>query len=572
MSREFYKDADGLIRRGEDDALTLQVAMTRQGLLARAGALGIGAIGFSALLGSLTAEDAAAAEVRKILVEAAKGGTLVFAIDSTAGVADPAFYTSLGDWMAVDCIGRGLTVIDFSSTTPKPDLSTGWNVSKDGLTYTFRIRKGVRLHDGTILTAKDVERSFNRQLLSGDPSIPKTVSGAPALRGATGRNINTVKAVDELVLVITLNKTDRILPSRLSDVPARIISQRALDTYKDNISGNLVGAGPFKWVSGRAGERITLAAFDNYYKGRPPIDRLVLQQTSDPSALVGSLLTNQIQGTSFAPYSSVRQLKASKRVKVWETDKLVSIFAMMNVTKPSLSDLRVRQAINYAIDRNAVIKNGFFGQADLPHGYAISRSMVGYNPALAKYSTRNLAKAKQLVAAAGARGTTIEIAAENSTWHPAVAQIIANNLREIGLNPQIKLIAAGTFTGVAFDITAHELIVWERNAYVPDPDNKIGNMFESTGTYSRFVTGQNKLAAGVNAQIDAAIFKARQLEKGKERTKLYTAVQKLLCEQVMNCAMLASARNLVVTAASVDGINANALSTQRMLMDKASVR
>jgi peptide/nickel transport system substrate-binding protein len=569
-SGDFYNDDDGLIRRAEDDALTLPVTMTRQCFVARAGALGIGAMSLSGLIASLTGEDANAA-VRSALVDAAKGGTLVFAIDSTAGVADPAFYTSLGDWMVVDCVGRGLTVIDFTTTAPQPDLSTGWKVSADGLTYAFTIRKGVQFQDGSTLTARDVERSFNRQLLDGDPSIPKTVSGAPALRGATGRNITSVKATDDNTIVITLNKMDRTLPSRLSDVPARIISAKALDTYKDNISSNLVGAGPFKWVSGTAGQSITLAAFDNYYKGRPPIDRLVLQQTSDPSALVGALLTNQIQGTSFAPYSAAKQLRASSKVKVWDTPELVDHFLMMNVTKPALADLRVRQAINYAIDRQAIVKNALFGEGEVPVGYALSRSEVGHNPALAKYSTRDLARAKSLLPAE-AKGRSVEIAAQNDGWHPAAAQIVANNLRELGLDPKVNLIPGATFTGVAFDITGHELLIWERNDYVPDPDNKIGNMFESTGTYSRFVTGQGTMGAGINGPIDAAIFKARNLAKGRERTKLYTAVQKLLCEQVMNCAMLAYARNLVVTSSTVSGINAAGLSTQRMLMDKASVK
>ncbi len=499
-SRQFYTDRDGCPRRAEDGALTLPVTFDRRKLLVKAGALGLGAMSLGAVLDALSADSAAAAtNLGQTLRQATAGGTLVFAVDSTAGVADPATYTSFGDWMVVDTVCRGLMLIDFKTTKTfgNPDIATGWTVSDGGLLYQFKIRPGMKFHDGSTVTAHDCERSFNRQLLNGDPTLP--VGGTQALRGATGRNISGVRAVGDSIFEIRLIKPDRLLPARLSDVPARIISAAALDTYKDRIGSNLVGTGPFKWASGKAGDSIVLDAWSGFRGGKPAIDRLVFQQTSDPSALVAGLLTNQIHVSSLAPYNAASQLSKSSRTRVYQTRKLVSTFVMMNMTKDSLKDLRVRQAINYAIDRDAVVKNAFFGQAELPKGYNISSTEVGYDPRLAKYSTRNLKKAKQLVADAKAAGTVIEIAAENVSWHPAAAQIVAKNLAEIGLTPKIRIVTAGTFSGVAFDITGHELVVWERNSYVPDPDNKVGNMFESTGTYSRFVTGQG-VAAGPSSE------------------------------------------------------------------------
>jgi peptide/nickel transport system substrate-binding protein len=571
-SRQFYTDRDGCVRRAEDDALTLPTTLTRRGLLVKAGALGLGTLTVGAIVDSLLADPAAASNLGRTLVDVTRGGTLVFAVDSTAGVADPATFTSFGDWMVVDTVCRGLTLIDFKTTKTfgNPDLAEGWTLSDGGLLYQFRIRPGRRFHDGSPVTAHDCVRTFNRQLLDRDPTLPR--GGTQALRGATGRNISGVRAVGDSIFEIRLNRPDRLLPARLSDVPARIISSRALDTYGDRIGSNLVGAGPFKWVSGRAGESIVVEAWTGFPGGRPALDRIVFQQTADPSALVAGLLSNRIHVSSLAPYNAVSQLRRSTRVRVYDTRKLVSTFVMMNMTKAPLRDLRVRQAINYAIDRNTVVRNAFFGEAELPLGYNISSTEVGYNPALARYSTRNLTRARQLVAAANANGLEVEIAAENTSWHPAAAQIVARNLREIGLAPRVRLVPAGTFAGVAFDINGHELIVWERNSYVPDPDNKVGNMFESTGTYSRFATGQNvSLEPALNQQIDALILQARNESNKARRRQLYTQVQTLLCERVMNCAMLAYARNVVVSSSKVADLNADSLSTERAYFEGTSL-
>src|SRR5439155_1662719 len=271
--RQFYTDRDGCLRRAEDDALTLPLTYSRRQLLVKTGALGLGALSAGSLVQALLPTSAeAASNLGLTLRQAAAGGTLVFAVDSTAGVADPATFTSFGDWMVVDTVCRGLMLIDFKTTKTfgNPDLASGWTVSDSGLLYQFKIRSGRKFHDGTRVTAKDCERSFNHQLLNGDPTLP--VGGTMALRGATGRNISGVR-------------------------------------------------------------------------------------------------TSQIHVTTLAPCNGATTLSKNKTTRVYNARKPVSTFVMMNMTKTSLKGLRVRQAINYAIDRDAIMKSAFFGQAELPKGY-----------------------------------------------------------------------------------------------------------------------------------------------------------------------------------------------------------
>src|SRR5262245_54416868 len=212
--RQFYTDRDGCLRRAEDDALTMPLTITRRKLLVSAGALGLGAMSVGALVDALLAGSAeAATNVGQTLRQATAGGTLVFAVDSTAGVADPATFTSFGDWMVVDTVCRGLMLIDFKTTKTfgNPDLAESWTLSDSGLLYQFKMRSGRKFHDGTTVTANDVVRSFNRQLLDRDPTLP--VGGTMALRGATGRNISGVRAVGDNIFEVRLNKADRLLPA-----------------------------------------------------------------------------------------------------------------------------------------------------------------------------------------------------------------------------------------------------------------------------------------------------------------------------------------------------------------------
>ncbi|MEU1168221.1 ABC transporter substrate-binding protein, partial [Streptomyces sp. NPDC005921] len=153
--------------------------VSRRTMLRGAGLLGVG-VGFG-LPALLTACGAAADDADG---GDKSGGTLTLAIDATSAVNDPAFYTSLGDWMAVDCICRGLTFISFETNEPTPDLAEKWSVSDDKMTYTFTLRKGVKFHDGTTLTSADVLASLGRQFDPDDKTLPKGATRPLASMGA----------------------------------------------------------------------------------------------------------------------------------------------------------------------------------------------------------------------------------------------------------------------------------------------------------------------------------------------------------------------------------------------------
>jgi ABC-type transport system substrate-binding protein len=534
--------------------------MSRRALLRGAGLLGVG-VGFG-LTGLLTACGVAADDAN----HASAGGTLTLGIDGTSAVNDPAFYSTLGDWMAVDCVCRGLTFISFETNDPQPDLAESWDISADGLTYTFHLRKGVTFHDGTTFTAADTLASLGRQFNADDKTLP---DGAARLLADIGPNVVSMTAVDAYTVRIVLKSADRTLLNRLSDIGGRIISKAALDKYGKDIGKHLVGTGPFMFRSATAGQSIVLEAFADFRLGKPPIDRLVLQQVQDPTTIVSSLLSGDLSATQFTPYSAIGQLKTDKSVTVYETPQ--GFDAIMMIDARRIPEIEVRKAINLAIDRKAIIAQAFFGIAALPDGFALPPSLAGHDPGLADLSTQNLTEAKRLIEAKGAVGREVRMMAASDSWHPKVVQIITQNLTDIGLKVSSDLVDPATYFTRLLDTTDkfHDLMIWERNSYIPDPDDMIGAMAMPDSLYGDTLSGFNKLSGAAAFTDD--LTKAKNLPNGAARTAAYTDIQRRFAEQYMVLSMLAYSTNPVVSGAKVNGMNVDALANHRCFMEKASV-
>jgi peptide/nickel transport system substrate-binding protein len=536
-------------------------AISRRTLLRGASLLGMG-VGFG-MTGLLSACGVAA---DKKDAGQHSGGTLTLGIDATSAVNDPAFYTTLGDWMAVDCVCRGLTFISFETSDIQPDLAESWDVSADQLTYTFKLRQGVTFHDGTTLTSADVLASLGRQFDPKDKTLPK---GATRPLSSLGANVASLTAVDANTVRLVLKAPDRTVLARLSDIGGRIISKAALDKYGADIGKNLVGSGPFKFASATSGQSVVLEAFDKFRLGRPPIDRLVLQQVQDPSTIVSSLLSGDIGATQFTPYSALDRLKGDKSVTVYQTP--YSFDAILMIDARRIPELDVRKAINLAIDRKAILAQAFFGAGALPVGYAIPPTQKGHDPSLADLSATDLDKAKQLIQAAGATGREVRLMAASDSWHPKAAQIIAQNLTDIGLKVVSDSVDPAAYFGRVINPgdQYHDLMIWERNSYIPDPDNMIGAMAAPSGVYGDFASGFKTLSG--SAAFAGDLSTAKNLPDGPERTAKYSDIQRRFAEQYMVLSMLAYSCNPVVSGAKVHGMNVAGLGSHRCFMEKASV-
>ena len=534
--------------------------LTRHEFL-KLGALGVGGLGFAGLLSSCGGEERG--EQRSgSNGQVEQGGTLVFAVDAVQGNFDPGIFATFGDWMSIDCIARGLTHIDFSTPEVKPGLAESWEVSDDERTYRFKLREGLTFHDGNPVTASDCERSFRRLM---DPDDPTRAPGTYTIDELGGSNIEEVTAADDSTVEIRLGEPDATFLARLSHPAGVILSEAAIEKYGKNIGNNLVGAGPFKFSDATPGQKVTLEAFEDYYEGRPPLDRLVLQVLPDPSALTSSLRSDQVQASNFIPHSSVSRFEESGSLQVYEPKPYIDIFLQMNVGVPLLEDLRVRQAINYALDREAIVQEAFFGLAQLP-AYMISPPELGYDESLEQYSTQDMDRARGLLEEAGAVGETVSVIHQNLLFWPKVGQIVNSNLEELGLNVETQFLDSGTFTERQFDPEGHEVSTWQRSAFVPDPDTKLAPLLSSDSSVTTSIT-QNQLLSA-QEELDRMLVAARRETNEDQRAQMYVDLQRFLAEEVMVYSMLGYIYTPVATTSNVSGVNADALGTYRLFLEE----
>jgi peptide/nickel transport system substrate-binding protein len=147
------------------------------------------------------------------------------------------------------------------------------------------------------------------------------------------------------------------------------------------------------------------------------------------------------------------------------------VFLGMNSGAPALSDLRVRQAINFALDRDAVVSSAFAGKATTPAGL-VTPAELGYAESLKALSTRDVARSRQLLAEAGAEGAQVEVLVQNTLFWPTIGQIVEQNLKEVGITPVMRYVDEATKSDV-LNASGHQLFLDQRSAFVPDPDNKL---------------------------------------------------------------------------------------------------
>ena len=278
------------------------------------------------------------------------GGTLITAITD-----DP---VSLNGIYAND--GASVSVLSYVfnpltlggenwGTEIKGDLAESWTVSEDGLTWTFNLHQGVKWHDGEELTAEDVVYTFQTiQTSEADiaPFRPRFMQGDEPIQ---------FEAVDDYTVVATLNSPNA---SFFTDISVPIVPKHVLegqDLREGPFNRAPIGTGPFKVVEWNTAESIVLEANEDYFRGRPCIDRLIFRIIPDEQSQVAALQTGELDFLPNVPGASVPTFQDNPEftVSIAEQDSLFHMF--LNLDNPKFQDVRVRQALMTAIDRQAVV-------------------------------------------------------------------------------------------------------------------------------------------------------------------------------------------------------------------------
>jgi peptide/nickel transport system substrate-binding protein len=340
-----------------------------------------------------------------------------------------------------------------------PGLATEWKVV-DPLTWEFRLRKGVRFHDGSDFTAADVVASIER--------VP-TVPNSPSPFTAYSKQIKEMIVVDPLTIRFRTATPYPLMPSDMTQI-AIVSKAAAKATTEDFNSGKAaIGTGPYKLVRYVKGDRIELARNDAYWGGPTPWEKVTLRLLPQDASRVAALLSGDVQVIENVPTSDVAQLRRDKRLSVFRTvadrliylhldsDRDVSPFVTDRAGKPlaknPLKDARVRRAISKAINRAAIVDKVMEGEA-IASGQLIPDFLFG--------ATRNLKVepfdpegAKKLLAEAGyPDGFGLTIHAPNNRYvnDAKIAQAVAQMLTRVGIDTKVVAMPSATYFTQATDL------------------------------------------------------------------------------------------------------------------------
>jgi peptide/nickel transport system substrate-binding protein len=317
-----------------------------------------------------------------------------------------------------------------------PCLATSWTPNSDASVWVFKLRQGVRFHDGTDWNADaaifNLDRAFNKASKSYYPAL------AAAQYVLTGQ-IKSYSKLDDYTIQIATNGPTSTLANTLTTF--YFASPTAVQKDGNAKFGeNPVGSGPFKFESLTVGQELVLVGNKDYWKGAPKLDKYVLRPLPDPTARVAALRSGEVNWIEYPLPDDLASLRAAGyQVTLNTTDHIWPWF--LDTTRPPLDDVRVRQALNFAIDRETMAKNLLDGSANPIYQYAPTANLA-YR-ASNNYYSYDLDKAKKLLAEAGyAKGFDMTLlyptSGSGNMDPPPMNEYLQGNLAEVGIN--VKLI------------------------------------------------------------------------------------------------------------------------------------
>jgi peptide/nickel transport system substrate-binding protein len=322
------------------------------------------------------------------------GGTLIIGLGTDIPIFDAVYCSGIPNLGIIHLVSQGLTVINPTGGEPKvlPGLAVSWEQSKeDPRVWIFHLRQGVKFHDGTPFNAEAVKFNIERML---DPATG-------ALARSSFAMIKSVEVVDEYTVKIITDVPFAALPAQLAyaplamDSPSQIQKLGNKEYYKDP-----KGTGPFKFVHHIRGQEVLLVANEDYWDGRPYLDAIVVKPIPDTAARLMALEAGDIHVAYHVPPRDAKRYMENPGlgITVLTPPPQRRMFIGLNVQWGPFKDVRVRQALNYAVDKEAIVNQVFLGLAK-PMDSPLPPTSLCYYPA--KYYEYNPEKAKQLLAEAG---------------------------------------------------------------------------------------------------------------------------------------------------------------------------
>ena len=465
--------------------------------------------------------------------------TLIFARGADSVKLDPADVDDGESMKVLVNVCEGLVRFTHGTTEPGPCLATSWTISPDGLAYTFKLRQGVKFHDGTPLDAAAAAFSFIRQM---DKSNPAHLPDATfAYWSAMFNMITAVEVVDPMTLRLRLREPHAPLLASLCIPAAHLISPKFIDQRHP------VGTGPFRFVEWVPNERIVLEANHDYWGGRPMIDRLVFKVVPDSSTRLIQLQTGQIQAMDGIDPESLPIIKRDRNLTLLTAPGLNVCYLAFNCQKPPLDNKELRALIASAINKRDLVEDVYRGAATVAKT-PMPSLIAGYNDAIPNHGYvpqhRELLRPKQAL--------RLEVMTNPRPYLPnplRAAEMIKADLAGAGIPIEIVPNEWGEHLSRTSH-GEHEMALMGWVGDTGDADNFLYVLLDKdTATLGSALN----VCFWMNDDYHKLMIAARRELDPERRAVLYRQAQEIVFEE---CPMvpLAHAEQLMACRANVDGV------------------
>jgi dipeptide transport system substrate-binding protein len=470
-------------------------------------------------------------------------GTLVYCSEGSPEGFQPQFFTTgtTFDAVSVPMFNR-LVEFQIGTTNIIPALAESWTVSPDGKTYTFKLRRGVKFHSSANFTptrdfnADDVLFSWNRMADENHPFHKMTAGQTFSYYDDMGMKniVDKVEKIDALTVRFDLKRPEAPFLADMAMDFASILSQEYFETMQKKGTPNAadiypIGTGPFEFVSYQKDATIRYHAFDKYWGGRPKIDTLIYSITRDATARYAKLKTGECQVMAFPKPADLDAMRKDAQLKVLQKEGLNIGYIAFNVEKKPFDDKRVRQALNLATNKEAILKAVYEGTGQVAKN-PIPPILWGYNDAIKDYPY-DPAKAKELLSQAGfPNGFELELwyLPVTRPYNPdgkRMAEMIQADWDKVGV--KAKLV---TYEWAEYRKRAkggeHQVVMFGWSGDNGDPDNFFVPLLGCEA-----VKGGGNNARWCNKEFEDLITRAAQTPKQADRAKLYEQAQVIFKEE-----------------------------------------
>jgi peptide/nickel transport system substrate-binding protein/oligopeptide transport system substrate-binding protein len=461
--------------------------------------------------------------------ESSEPKILVFGRGGDSVSLDPARATDGESFKVTQNIFETLLNFGEQDTTINEGLATKWEPSEDGLTYTFTLREGVKFHDGTDFNAEAVVKNFERWANGTEDQFPYYASMFGGFKADEGHVIESVTAEGDTTVVFKLKRPQSPFLKNIAMSPFAIASPTAFEKFGDKFGDNPVGTGPFTFVEWKKNDSITIDKNADYWdKELPKLDKVIFRAIPDNSARLNALSTNEIDLADGINPTDTKTVTDNAKLQLFERPSMNVGYLGLTNTRPPFDNVKVRQAMNHAIDKQSIIDAFFNGGAEIAKN-PMPPSISGYNDDIAGYEY-DPEKAKALLKEAG-----LEDGFEMELWAmpvprpympdgTKVAEVIQKNLADIGIKAKIVSYEWATYLEKTKNGEADAFMLgWTGDN--GDADNFLYTLLDKDNI------GSNNYAYYSNDEVHDILINAQSEVDEDKRNELYAQAQEIIFEE-----------------------------------------